>query len=319
MPIVGTNLLHDTTGKTWLSLSGDELERTHTWDIEQLLGIPREESDAFLEGARVLWAVGDGNGPRYASIEGGGGLCEPSTVSHFVQQHGAGWRVIDEPVRDRSPPTALPGGALDQGLVYASVTGSCGHGGPPFSYDLHTRTVPNAWPKPQRVTVPFMGGKQAFTIVAFSTYALLPSGDVVVLGGHRKLDARGELSTEGWALEVFRKGAKKTELISVDSGEEGLPDDPIRFAAAAHRIIAAHGPGGGRFDSFTYQYNGWWSESGEALDDAVWSQRAEEELFVNGVPFFIERRFLHAGAHFLVGKAEQLDVAFVERRVHWKP
>ncbi len=319
MPVAGTTLLHDATGKNWFSVRGDELEREPVWSIDRVLGVTAEKSDELLHEADVLWAVGDAEGPQYAYFEGPGFPCEASSESFLLERDDEGWRFIDAPPKDLSPPTALIEGELDRGIVYVSSIDSCGHAGPPFDYSLHTRGAPNRWPSPRRFSTPFMTGRQTFSEVAFSTYSLTPQGDVIVLGRRRRPDPTDGFIWDGYALEVFRKGAKGTEIVPLATDDQDVPADAKIVAASAHEVvISADLDGDGWLDTGTYEEGRWSWEHHEPPDAAVWDERAHEQLRVDGVPFTAERMFRHADAYWLVGKADSLDVTFVEERVRWK-
>jgi hypothetical protein len=318
-PVLGTSLLHDATGKNWFSVSGGELERAPAWSIDRVLGMAAEKSDALLREGHIRWAVGDAHGPRYAFFEAYGWPCEPSGESLFLERDDEGWRFIDEPPRHRSPPIALRNGDFAQGSVYVASVDSCGHAGPPFDYSLHTRGVPNSWPSPRRFSAAFMTGRQTFSEVAFSTYAVTPQGDVIVLGRRRRPDATDAFAWDGDALEIFRKGAKRTEIVPVETDDRGGPDVPMLVAASTREIVITEDvDSGGWLDTGTYKDGRWSWEHRELPPDPTWNDRVNEELRVDGVPFTSERTFRHAGVYWLVGKADSIDVTFVEGRVRWK-
>jgi hypothetical protein len=310
-------LLHDGTAKHWFSVSGDELQRAPRWSIDRLLGIPAEKGDKLLREGRIFWAVGDAQGPRYAFFEAPDGPCDTSGESFFLERDDAGWRLIDGPPRHLSPPIALSNGDFDQGSVYVASIDSCGHGGPPFDYSLHARGVPNTWPSPQRFSAPFMVGRQTFSVVAVATYALTPRGDVIVLGPRRRADATDGFAWDGYALEIFRKGAKKTEIVSVETDDRGFPEAPTIVAASTREVVISEDSDhDGWVDTGTYEDGRWSWEHREPAEDST-DERAHEGLFVDGVPFTVQRTFRHAGVSWLVGKAGSLDVTFVEGQVRW--
>ncbi len=317
--MAGTNLLHDATAENWFSLSGDELERAPVWSIDRVLGLPVEKSDKLLRENRIRWAVGDAQGPRYAFFEAPDGPCDASGESFFVERDDEGWRFIDEPPRHRSPPIALHDGNFDRGGVYVASVDSCGHGGPPFDYSLHTRGAPNGWPNPRRFSAPFMTGRQTFSEVAFSTYAVTRDGDVIVLGRRRRPDAIDGFAWDGDALEIFRQGAKKTEIVPVETDDHGIPEVPMIVATSTREIaITEELDSDGWLDTGTYEDGRWSWEHREPPEASTWYERVNESLFVEGVPFTVQRIFRHAGAYWLVGTADDLDVTFVEERVRWK-
>lgn len=337
-PAFGTNALHDEAGKTWFSLSGNELGKVPAWSIERMHGLSGEKREEFLRGVRVEWAVGDATGPRYALARTGETSC-PSEGSFFLERDHQGWHLLDEPPSDRSPPLALSSGDFNKGIVYVDSVNSCGHGGPPMDYDLRTRGAANSWPNPRRFSTKWMTGRQTFSEVAFLAYTITPQGDVVVLGRRRQPDPIDGIAWDGLAVEIFQKGAKKTEIIGVPL-EDGGSLEQTTIAAASRREFVVTGIITNSLKTGSYK-DGSWSWKDEVPEASVWYQRVHDELrttpllvstplvrnepritnerrFAMAVPFDLHRVFRHANTLWLVGKAGNLDVTFAEGSVRWK-
>ena len=321
-PVTGTNYLHDTTGKIWLLVDGTELLRVAALSIDRLLGLSDEKSQERLRGARVTWAVGDATGPRYALVQSGNPPCsgEANSFNSFLKRDDKGWHFIDEPSSDRSPPVAPSNGDFNQGLVYIDSVNSCAHAGPPFDYKIVTRGVINHWPKPRRFSAPFMSGRRTFSEVAFSQFKITPQGDLVVLGRYRHSPHSDNAGSMGSALEIFRKGAKTTELVEIEPGDDGL-NEPKLFAASSNEIVLTRGEldwseiGSYRDGTWTWKRAN--ENSDNAFDDHVQELLAAPRL-MSGEPFVLERAFRHANVNWLVGRAGSLDVTYFEGSVRWK-
>jgi hypothetical protein len=156
-------------------------------------------------------------------------------------------------------------------------------------------------------------------------HAVTPRGDVIVLGPRRRPDATDGFAWEGYALEILRRGAKRTEIVPVEPRDYPGPERPRLVATSTSEIVISGTPEGTNpLSTGTYRDGRWtWEERKSTEEEDLHFQldhelRGAHPLLVGGVPFSLHRVFRHAGAYWFAGKAGDLDVTFVEGRVHWK-
>ncbi|MGC4088056.1 MAG: hypothetical protein QM756_09185 [Polyangiaceae bacterium] len=317
--VEGTELLHDATGQHWFSLKGDELERIGNWNLDRFLVAGKDENGE-LHPRRLKWVVGDARGPLYAFVDEIDAPCASVAEPFFLHFVEGEWRSTSIALGDPTPPRPLRSGDFGAGLVLVDSVNPCGHGGRPFDYRPRLHGGSARWPSPRHFTAPFMRARKTFSEIAFESFALTPRGDLVVLGFRRGRDQNGELSDIGLALEIFRVGAKRTEIVPLPEWEPQYSTKLGLEIGSENEIILA-APNGD--EQLVYRGGTWAVTERTPSEDEKIAERVSDALsaaplLVDGEPFMLLDAFRHAGVLFFVGTAGNREITFVESRVRWR-